>query len=311
MDNLDNKKIKNSNPNTRPNIGMVSLIAVLSTIIVILIAIILFLPNDNKQIMVSSKDSKTTEAYTSNQLSFEDIPIINHTYFLGKPVANTLTSANISSNTNEPITDSNNVNTNNTAVPIPEVSNSISNGEPHHVNTPSSASITKLINLNGENNNVTVNFTYGNVQDFNANSMYSISINGSQEKSSFSYSIDIILPDEKIPDNFCDIQKIANNDGKEYLLIYFHYDNSTYKTVACIFDENLVQIGQVEHDTLSDFTIDGKPAKFEITSNSIINYSWYNSGGVAKHIYTLEGSTFIDTLEKVYLEGEYEVAGRS
>jgi len=171
MNDLNKEKNEVSTSNIRQNIGMVSLISVLCIIIVVLINLLLFLPNNNKQIMVSSKNTKGTEAYSSNNTTLVEIP---QTYFIGKKISTTF--ANISS-TNDivPIPEPNNnhyynnVNTN-TAIPIPPLLNTnisnttyipdVTGGTDSNVlDNPSNTSGVNFILNNNTGNNSTTNNT--------------------------------------------------------------------------------------------------------------------------------------------------------
>lgn len=121
-----------------------------------------------------------------------------------------------------------------------------------------------------------------------------------------------ILSENPEPDDCFSISKIADqNSDKEYLLLQV-YTNFIDKTNInmYILDDELNIYGVIVHIDGTTFYVDGKAQELEIDSDSISDFMWCEEG-VAHHVYSIQDGNFLDIVEKVYKNGEFEAAGRT
>lgn len=96
---MNNSKEENQNFKGKPSVGIISLIVILSMVIVVLLAILLFSPKDNKEIMVKEKEDKLA-AYNSTQNNISEINENNSIYYIGSTTNNTENVVNQNNNQN-------------------------------------------------------------------------------------------------------------------------------------------------------------------------------------------------------------------
>jgi len=99
---MNNSKEENQNFKGKPSVGIISLIVILSMVIVVLLAILLFSPKDNKEIMVKEKEDKLA-AYNSSQNNISEINENNSIYYIGNTTNNTENVVNKNDNENNEI----------------------------------------------------------------------------------------------------------------------------------------------------------------------------------------------------------------
>lgn len=303
--------MENSKEKNKSNVVVIVLLSIAILLLLVVSTILLIQPSNNQAILVTGKDSNI-EGHSSNKKPIENIPINNSLY---------LTDGSNENNANQT---ENNVNTNNT---IPSTSggenaNTIPDtygGEdvntiPDTYGGSDIVKSTKNVKLNNVNHKVEVTCTCTIAEKNNSFTVYSTSYSLTVD-GNICYGIpkfESILPDVPQAEDCFAITKISDKvTHKEYLVlqVFCNWSSGTNVTLF-IINDNLEIFESIKHIAGTTFIIDGIAQELEIWSDYISDYTW-NDEGVAHHIYSMQNGKFVDTIEKVYKDGEYEAAGRT
>lgn len=299
--------MENSKEKDKSNVVVIVLLSVAILLLLVVSTILLISPATNKSILVNGKNPSNIEEHSSNKKLVEDIPVNNYLYI-----------------NNDSDDNSNNINQSENNVAI---NNSIPNsygGEdvnsiPNAYGGEDIVKDSKTIKLNNVNHTVEVSCTcklidkveYSpNQYYFAYSTSYILTIDGKKCKGI--EGNESILPDNPKPSDCFTITKIADQSiNKEYFVIqtFSHWISGTNVNIF-IINNDLEILGSVEHTAGTTFSINGSVKKLELYSDYISDYTWDNEG-VAHHVYSIQNGKFIDNIERVYKDGEYEAAGRT
>lgn len=304
---MENSKEEIKEKKGKSNVAVIVLLSIAILLLFVVSAIMLVQQSTKQSILVTEKDSSARE-HSSNKTAIENIPINNSIYIIGNTNENNVNQAENSIATNNTIPNS-------------------SGGEDTIPNSYGGADIINTettIRLNNVNHKVNV---YCECKLINSveyapnqyqsvyNNHYYITVDGEECKRIV--DVESILPDNPSPSDCFSITKIADQKvNKDYLVIQTFANFISGRRIAVyILDDNLRIIGIVNDDDLMSYSINGE-SKEELTigSDYISDYVWQNdfdNTGVAHHIYSIQDGKFVDNIEKVYKDGEYEVSGRS
>lgn len=284
--------MENSKEKKKSNIVVIVLISIF-ILLLLLVATILLVQTTGKSILLNGKDSNIEE-HTSNKPPVENIPVNNSIHLNN----DNTTGNNGSSNNSIPNTyggeDENPIPNTYGGADVVKESKTISLN-----NVNRKIDISCICEINEQNDDFTV-YTTNYVLTIDGNRCYGFP------------KLESILPDNPQPEDCFTITKIADkNTNKEYLVLqaFSHWISGTNVSIF-IIDDDLEIFGSVEHIAGTSFIINNSVKDLELYHNYISDYTW-DDEGVAHHVYSIQNGKFVDSIEKIYKDGEYEVSGRS